>query len=381
MSRSLKVLATPKDANPYQDLLYDEVRAAGVEVIYDVGPTRSQTVNLALAPAMLAWYRLRGVRLLHIHWVHQFILPWAKERPAGRAAMQLWFALYLRVATLIGLRVIWTAHDLLPHWPIFLDDARARDNLLRRCTLVFALSEATATALVGLGAPEVRIVPFGSYLDLYESDIDRGEARARLGLGDDELVVLNIGRMQPYKGADLLLEATGRLPADSPIRVVLAGQCDDEESTAELEAAAAKVGDRALTFLTRIPDDEMAVYLRAADVACFPLRAISNSSSILLAQSFSLPIVIPDLPNLSGIPAGSGIRYEPGLDGLVAALNRVASMSATERDAMGVASKAYAESLDWPTAARLTIEAYLFALTGLSARLDRSDDPASTGSA
>ena len=36
----------------------------------------------------------------------------------------------------------------------------------------------------------------------------------------------------------------------------------------------------------------MATYLEAADFAAFPFREVTNSSSVLLAQSFGLPVLI-----------------------------------------------------------------------------------------
>ena len=58
VSAPVRVLVTPKDENPYQRLLYDEVTAAGAEVRYAEGPSGSQTFNLLVAPLMLVRYRL-----------------------------------------------------------------------------------------------------------------------------------------------------------------------------------------------------------------------------------------------------------------------------------------------------------------------------------
>ncbi len=82
---------------------------------------------------MLGWWRPRGFRILHIHWVFQFSLPWARRAKWARQLMEWWFAAYLVVAGALGYEIIWTAHDLLPHQPVFADDARARDRLLSKC--------------------------------------------------------------------------------------------------------------------------------------------------------------------------------------------------------------------------------------------------------
>src|SRR5260370_1025861 len=55
---AVKVLATPRNPNPYQELLHGRLRTRGVEVRYLEGPTRSHTGNLALGPLVLAWARV-----------------------------------------------------------------------------------------------------------------------------------------------------------------------------------------------------------------------------------------------------------------------------------------------------------------------------------
>src|ERR1700722_18666948 len=110
MNSGLSVLVTPRDSVPYQELLYENVRALGVRVDYEDGPTPSQTLNVVLAPALLAWRRMRGYQILHIHWFFQFSLPWARHARWAQWLMQVWFGVYLRTAKLVGYKVIWTAH-------------------------------------------------------------------------------------------------------------------------------------------------------------------------------------------------------------------------------------------------------------------------------
>ena len=50
----MKVLVLPRDANPYQSLLYGEMRRLGVQVIYLGELTPIQTLNLLLLPLEVA---------------------------------------------------------------------------------------------------------------------------------------------------------------------------------------------------------------------------------------------------------------------------------------------------------------------------------------
>ena len=238
MSVPVRVLVAPKDENPYQQFLYEEASALGAEICFEQGPSHSQSLNLLLAPLMLVRYRVRGFRILHIHWIFQFSLPWARRAAPARLAMQWWFWFYLFCAKRLGFRIVWTAHDLLPHDPVFFDDSRARQYLIARSEVVIALSSASAAQLVELGAVDVQVIPFGSYADPYPRTLGREDARGQLGLGPQDIAVLLIGKIEHYKGADLLLRAAAALPLSSPVKVVVAGACHDPHYRASLSEIA-----------------------------------------------------------------------------------------------------------------------------------------------
>ncbi len=358
MTSKLSVLVTPRSGEHYQDLLYRDIEAAGVRVRYTKGPTPSQSLNIILSPAVLMWYRARGFRILHIHWLFGFSLPWARRRQWARHLMEWWFVLYLRTAQLLGYRIVWTAHDLLPHEQIFADDRRARDLLLSKASAVIALSESTATELRALGARLIRVIPIGPYADPYPVTLTRAEARASFGFSDADVVVSLIGRIEEYKGAEELLQAVAELPSSTKIRVLLAGYCPNQSYRKKVERLVDATRGRTVSTFEWVRDEDLARYYQATDVAIFPFREITNSASLLLAQSFAKPIVIPDLPALRDIPSDAVIRYEPGAGSLVAALQRAELLSEAEYLDMSAAGLAWATRFDWANVARETIETY-----------------------
>jgi glycosyltransferase involved in cell wall biosynthesis len=362
MNSHLSVLVTPRDGLHYQNLLYRHIEASGVRVHYDKGPTPSQTVNIMLAPAVLLWFRLRGVRILHIHWLFQFSLPWARRRPWARRLMEWWFGLYLQTAQRLGYAIVWTAHDLQPHEQIFTDDTRARNLLISKARVVIALSEATATQVRELSARQVRVAPMGSYADPYPVTLTRAEARASFGFTDDDTVLSLIGRIEHYKGADLLLAAASQLPSSSRVKVLVAGICTDHSYSEELFRLSRALGGRATIFLEWVPDEDLARHFQATDIAVFPFREITNSASVMLAQSFGVPVVIPDLPMLADIPADAAIRYTPTTEPLAEVIAALEKMPPSEVQELGAKGLAWTSSSDWATVARATIDAYELAL-------------------
>jgi glycosyltransferase involved in cell wall biosynthesis len=359
---SLSVLVTPRDSVPYQELLYREVEAAGVRVRYDDGPTPSQTMNVALSPVLLAWYRLRGYRILHIHWTFQFSLPWARHSPWARRVMGWWFDIYLRVARVLGFEVIWTAHDLLPHDQVFTNDVRARDMLLSHSKVVIALSEATAKELRELGARQVKVIPIGPFAGPYPVTMTTKEARASLGFSAQDVVVTLAGRIEEYKGADLLLLAAARLPDTSRIKIQIVGACSDEAYRAELLRLADDAGPRVTTLFEWVPENDLARYLQATDIAAFPFREITNSASVMLALSFGLPIVITNLASMSDIPAAAAIRFDFDVESLVGALLEGENLTVSQRRVMGDAGLAWSQQSNWSEIGAAMVATYRAAL-------------------
>ena len=113
-----------------------------------------------------------------------------------------------------------------------------------------------------------------------------------------------------------------------------------------------------MSRLEWVPDEDLARYFQATDVAVFPFRAITNSASLLLAQSFGKPIVIPKLPALTDIPNNAAIRFDPGVGSLVEALQQAEMLSEADYQDMGAAGLAWATRFDWTNVARETIETY-----------------------
>ena len=353
----MKVLVLPRDENPYQGLLYGAMDPHDVDVRYIDGPTSSQTFNLLALPFLLAWHRARGVRLLHIHWVHPFRLSWARG-DRSRGIVQRGFELFLALADALGFRIVWTAHNLLPHVPVFRDDVAARRALLAHSAAVIAHSRHTAEELASRGAARVVVIPQGIERAPATDPTQRASARRALGLDPTGPVILFFGKMLPYKGVDLLLDAVAALPPSTAVEVLVVGQCRDDALRIDLEDRATRAGERVRTRFSFVPDAELADYLSAADLAVFPFRWVTNSSSVATALGAGLPVIIPTLATLDDLPDDATQRYEPGLPGLVDALARAAALDAGEHSRLQAAADRFAATRTWAGAAAATERVY-----------------------
>ena len=196
----MKILVLPLEkSNPYQDLLYGAMRPHGAQVSYLAEADPSKTLNVLLLPAEMAMRRLGGARVVHLHWVWAFGLDISARSPLVRRATEAWFAVWLWTLRLLGMRLVWTAHNVLPLTPVFTNDLRARRRLAARCDLVIAHSKATLEQLARLGIVPRRsvIIPHGPFTSAVDPDSLRTP-----GDGHGSRQLLFFGKIRPYKGVD-----------------------------------------------------------------------------------------------------------------------------------------------------------------------------------
>jgi glycosyltransferase involved in cell wall biosynthesis len=350
----VEILVLPReDTNPYQELLYSEMRRHGARIAYLGQLTPSQTLNLLLLPLELALGRLRGARLVHLHWVYAFGLPRADFSAAIRLAAEAWYVTCLWVMRLLGLRLAWTAHNVLPQSPTFGDDIRARRRLAAAADLVIAHSVATLDQLADLGIVPRRSVviphgPFTAAVDTAERD-----APGRDGSGPREL--LFFGKVRRYKGVDTLLEAFLALRPELDAHLTVAGECGDPALAAELTGLAGRSAGRVTLRLQWFSDAEASPLLHRADVAVLPFREITTSGSAMLALGHGLPLVVPDLPGLAGLPDAALVRYNGTARGLGDALTDVITADRAVLAKMSAAAREYCAATGWDEIADRTL--------------------------
>jgi glycosyltransferase involved in cell wall biosynthesis len=126
------------------------------------------------------------------------------------------------------------------------------------------------------------------------------EAKRQLGLEETEKTALILGRIRPYKGIEHLLAAFQRLlKRDANYRLVIAGEPKkgSEDYLDEIRKIVSRdfSGGQVILKFEFIPDDQMEIYLKAADVLVLPYKDIFQSGVLFLAYSFGLPVVATDV--------------------------------------------------------------------------------------
>jgi D-inositol-3-phosphate glycosyltransferase len=268
--------------------------------------------NLALYYARLMRYAARSKpKLLHILWNNK--IEWF-----DRTILMMYYRA-------LGKRVALTAHNV--------NQARrdAKDSLLNRITLrvqyrlcdhIFVHTHKMKDELCrdfGVAEKAVTVIRHPINNAFPDTDLTPSEAKRRLGLRDDEKAVLFFGRIRPYKGIEHLLAAFRPLAADhSNYRLIIAGEPKkgSEEYREEIEQFVNRnfAPGRIVLRIQFIPDQEMEIYLKGADVLVLPYKEIFQSGVLFLAYSFGLPVVATDVGSFREeiVEGSTGFLCQPG---------------------------------------------------------------------
>lgn len=291
-----------RETNPYQSLLAGVLPAAGIRAVPTTSPmalVRSGAVD----PAAFVY---------HQHWTATILGPASTRRKAERVCDA--YLAELDELGALGGRIAWTIHNGLPHECSFPDvERRLQQGIADRADAIHVMCAETAALVadvVSLPSDRIHVLRHGSYADVYPNIVEPWQARLELGLDPDDLVLLSLGGIRPYRGIDVLLDAfTEALRHEPRLRLVVAGRPGRHASVPELRRRC-EDHPRVLPFFEEVPDIDLQVFFNAADVAVFSHRAVLNSGGVLLAWSFGRPVIAPRAgcltPELDG---GGGLGY------------------------------------------------------------------------
>ena len=225
-------------------------------------------------------------------------------------------------------------------------------------------------ALFGLPPERLHVVHGGVDTELFRPR-DRAEARRATGIAEHERVVLFVGRLEPFKGPDILVRALAEMRDASDVRLVLVGGSEEERSAGWLEDIAADLGvGSRVRWQPAIPQADLPDFYASADVCAVPSFHESFGLAALEAMACGIPVVAADVGGLSSLVRdGETGRLVPSHDprAFAAALEELLD-DPEHASRMGAAARAWASGFTWDRSVDETLDGYRSVLSAGSER-------------
>lgn len=214
-------------------------------------------------------------------------------------------------------------------------------RLYRNFDAVYAMSEnGGAAKLRALGVGDVDVVPLGVELGQFSPEKRNPALRRKLGLEEEQPLLVYAGRLDMEKRPQVVVEAFRRLPHSLGAGLLLIGDGPLRDQFTGLEA------DRIFAPGYCCDRDDLAAWLASADLYVSAMADETFGISVIEAQASGLPVV--------GVAAGAMVDRVPNGLGLVGDVDDAAVMAsnimavlAGDMAAMGERARAHALQFSW----------------------------------
>jgi len=248
-------------------------------------------------------------------------LAWYAARTDSKAFHILWhntFKVFDRIVVtgyykLLGKTLFFTVHN------VDIDVRDGKSGFVSRASLRFmyhmmdhifvhtAKMKAQLERDFGVPGDRITVHAFGINVLPTDTALTRLEARRKLGIGVDERVALFFGNLAPYKGLEYLVEALGILTRADPrdgFKLVVAGNIKGQEAQPYWKKITDLISEQRLDAavlpeIRYIPNEEVEVFFKAADVCVLPYVYIYQTGVLFTSYRYGVPAVVTDAGSMA----------------------------------------------------------------------------------
>jgi D-inositol-3-phosphate glycosyltransferase len=244
-------------------------------------------------------------------------------------------------------------------------------------SLIAANPDERADLIWRQGAPEERVctIPPGVDLDLFHP-LDYHDSRRQLGWSVKERVVLYVGRIDPIKGIDTLVDTMPQVQEPELHYVLIGGDLDrDGKPTGPLADVDRRIAAMGMSRRCRLigaqPQNLLPLYYSAADVVSVPSRYESFGLVAVEAMATGTPVIASSV-------GGLAFTVEDGRNGLLVPFGNPRALAKAIdrlledddfREAMSFNAAADAKRFSWDSVAQQVLHVYQQLARGFRADL------------
>lgn len=246
------------------------------------------------------------------------------------------------------LRIVATLHDPHPHdsllgsfkWFVFRNMPGQKSN--QYVDDIVILNQKDMEYVKNKTGKNVTVIPHASFSYYVKNESSDRSQKNTIGF---------FGRIEPYKGLDLLVEAFER-QKNKDLKLLIAGSGAIEDSLkARIES------NKSITLINRyIEDDEFQGLINQIDFVVLPYKRASQSGVIPMAFAFGKTVIATKVGALDEqVPEGTGLLVAPNADDIASAIDDLYS-DVEKIKTLGANAQRYAQTeLTWEHSANLLL--------------------------
>lgn len=220
---------------------------------------------------------------------------------------------YFTLIKLLKSKVLYICHNAYPH-ERFPMDRLLTQIALQPADYFVTHSNSDASDLNNmLKNPKVSITVHPAYNFFKQTGMTKEEARTRLGISDEEKVILFFGLVREYKGLKYLLNAMGILKDKLDVKLLIAGDFAGGREEYDLLIEKSGISQNVCITDGHIPIGEVEKFFATCDMVILPYESATQSGVIQVAYSFDKPILATRVGGLPDVvfDGETGYLVEP----------------------------------------------------------------------
>lgn len=207
------------------------------------------------------------------------------------------------------IHVIAITDNVIPH------EKRPGDNMFTKyfvnnCDAFVTMSKSVLNDLSKFtSTTKKKFIPHPIY-NIFGESLSKGEARKKLGIPEEDKLILFFGFIRSYKGLDLLIEAMNDAELKKQnVRLLIAGEFYEDSKPYLDRIAELNSEKRFILHTSFIGKDEVKNYFCAADLVVQPYKSATQSGITQIAYYFGRPMLVTNVGGLAEIVADQRVGY------------------------------------------------------------------------
>jgi glycosyltransferase involved in cell wall biosynthesis len=247
---------------------------------------------------LLTYVLIKRIKVVHFIWI---VSPWLDY-------------LLIRLLQLTGRRVVYTAHNPLPHEPKT-NDIRKYCRIYQKVDHIIALTNYTRNEIVahcGLPHEKISVLPHGDYESLFSRyGINNNLAKEVRQKAGNRKIIAFLGHIRPYKGLEVFIEAFELIKQRMPesFFLVVGSILVGDKKEWEQKLAQSCKSDDLWADIRFVPIEDIKAYLLAIDVLVQPYISASQSGNTAMAYAAGVPVVSTNVGGLAEMTENGKTGY------------------------------------------------------------------------